>query len=175
MNSDEGTRLWVEFRRGGEAAIFERLYRAYRLPVMRYCRARIRDEEAAEEIADRVFAYLAAAKPACTGTFESMAIYFARLRCADYRGPPRLLPFPDVAAQAPPSTTTPESAETEERLERALQSLDDDGREVVVLHMLCGFDFSAIARITGVTRWTAARRYRRAMKRLRQDLKDFEF
>jgi DNA-directed RNA polymerase specialized sigma24 family protein len=64
-------------------------YRAYRLPAMRYARARIGDEESAEDVADQVFTYLAVARPACRGNFESLVIYYTRLRCANYRPQPR--------------------------------------------------------------------------------------
>ena len=59
MDKTPATRLWEQFRGDGDPAVFERLYRAFRIPVMRYCRARIHDEEAAEDVCARVFTYLA--------------------------------------------------------------------------------------------------------------------
>lgn len=62
--------------------------------------------------------------------------------------------------------STPESID----LLRALDDLPDEQREVVVLHVVDGFSFREVGRMTGVSLFTAAGRYRLAMARLRRQL-----
>jgi RNA polymerase sigma-70 factor (ECF subfamily) len=53
---------------------------------------------------------------------------------------------------------------------RALDALPAEQREVIVLHLVEGFSFREIGRLTGVSLFTAAARYRLATRRLRKTL-----
>jgi RNA polymerase sigma-70 factor (ECF subfamily) len=53
---------------------------------------------------------------------------------------------------------------------RALAELPEAQREVVVLHAVEGFSFREVGRLTGVSLFTAAARYRLAVGRLRKSL-----
>jgi RNA polymerase sigma-70 factor (ECF subfamily) len=53
---------------------------------------------------------------------------------------------------------------------RALDDLPPEQREVVVLHLVEGFSFREVGRLTGVSLFTAAGRYRLAIGRLRRTL-----
>lgn len=55
-------------------------------------------------------------------------------------------------------------------IERALDELPPLQREVIVLHLIEGFSFLEVGRLTGVSLFTAAGRYRLAIARLRQAL-----
>jgi RNA polymerase sigma-70 factor (ECF subfamily) len=59
-----------------------------------------------------------------------------------------------------------------ERLERALRSLPPEQREVVALHVDGEMTFAEIAAALGLSPNTAASRYRYAIERLRQALKE---
>jgi RNA polymerase sigma-70 factor (ECF subfamily) len=63
-----------------------------------------------------------------------------------------------------------ESTADARRLAALVAALPDAQREVVVLHVWGGFTFREIARITGVSLFTAASRYRLGTKRLRDAL-----
>jgi RNA polymerase sigma factor (sigma-70 family) len=52
-------------------------------------------------------------------------------------------------------------------LSRALDELPPLQREVIVLHLVEGFSFVEVGRLTGVSLFTAAGRYRLAIARLR--------
>ena len=54
---------------------------------------------------------------------------------------------------------------------RALARLPEVQREAVVLHLVEGFSFREVGHLTGVSLFTAAARYRLAVKRLRQTLR----
>jgi len=51
---------------------------------------------------------------------------------------------------------------------RALDELPEEQREVVVLHIVEGFSFREVGRLTGVSLFTAAGRYRLAIGRMRK-------
>lgn len=55
---------------------------------------------------------------------------------------------------------------------RALDGLPALQREVIVLHLVEGFSFLEIGRMTGVSIFTAAGRYRLAISRLRRARED---
>ena len=55
-------------------------------------------------------------------------------------------------------------------LARALDDLPTAQREVIVLHLIEGFSFREVGRLTGVSLFTAAARYRLAIRRLRKTL-----
>jgi RNA polymerase sigma-70 factor (ECF subfamily) len=56
----------------------------------------------------------------------------------------------------------------EENLRRALQSLPDDQRQVVILHIWGELTFSQVAEILSISANTAASRYRYALTKLRE-------
>ena len=55
-------------------------------------------------------------------------------------------------------------------LSRALDGLPPLQREVIILHLVEGFSFLEVGRLTGVSLFTAAARYRLAISRLRKTL-----
>lgn len=111
MDPVEATQRWERFRGGGDGSAFDELYRAYRVRVVRYCRARLRDEEAAVDIADQLFAYLYLKRPACTGNLESLLFHYARLRCINFRPRPPTIPLADCPAPEPTITDSDERAD----------------------------------------------------------------
>jgi RNA polymerase sigma factor (sigma-70 family) len=74
-----------------------------------------------------------------------------------------------VAATAPASHA--ESAASID-LTRALDALPPAQREVIVLHLVEGFSFREVGKLTGVSLFTAAARYRLAINKLRKTLGD---
>jgi RNA polymerase sigma-70 factor (ECF subfamily) len=60
--------------------------------------------------------------------------------------------------------------ETSMDIARALDQLPPEQREVVMLHVTSGFSFREIGRMTGVSLFTAAGRYRLAISKLRTAL-----
>ena len=58
--------------------------------------------------------------------------------------------------------------ETSIDVTRALDELPAEQREVIVLHVVEGFSFREVGRLTGVSLFTAAGRYRLAVRRMRK-------
>jgi len=76
-----------------------------------------------------------------------------------------------VAEQIGVQTSEPVAAIEESiDLTRALERLAAPQREVIGLHLVEGFSFREIGRVTGVSLFTAAARYRLGIARLRKEL-----
>ena len=72
------------------------------------------------------------------------------------------------------ASTDSSSTEWSETLIKALVSLPDDQREVVVLRIDSGFTFREIAAITETPQGTVATRYRRGIEKLREIIGELE-
>jgi RNA polymerase sigma-70 factor (ECF subfamily) len=68
------------------------------------------------------------------------------------------------------SHAAPRSSSDSIDIARALETLPAAQREVIVLHLIEGFSFREVGRLTGVSLFTAAARYRLATRRLRKTL-----
>jgi len=73
-----------------------------------------------------------------------------------------------VEQAAPDDIPSRPAVESRIDITRALDELPEEQREVVVLHALEGFSFREIGRLTGVSLFTAAGRYRLAVGRLQR-------
>ena len=167
MDSKEATDIWRQFAETGDTSAFNRLYRAYRVRVMRYCRARLRDEEAADDVTDRTFTYLFMAKPLCTTTFEAMAIFYARLRCLNYRSPPAIRPATPPPSAESSSESQMERLEQSEAVGRALTQLTEEEREIVFLRFFHDMTLDEIAGVLQTTRSKIKTRCRKALRELK--------
>ncbi len=176
MNHGEAATLWVEFSRTGDSECFERLYRAYREDVLRYTRSRLGDEDAADDVTNRTFTYLAVARPVIHVNFESMLIYYAGLRCRSYqvsqvpKAPSGFAPYV-VNGRTGPDRAAEDRDQTAETIS-ALQRLTQDDQDLIVLHLLAGLSLRQIAELLAIPTRTLNRRYHKALSRLRRFLRD---
>ncbi|MCA9062761.1 MAG: sigma-70 family RNA polymerase sigma factor, partial [Planctomycetaceae bacterium] len=70
-----------------------------------------------------------------------------------------------------PSENEQHGAEDMEQLGAAIDRLDDDTREVIVLKSFCGFTFDQISLILESPDGTVRSRYRRGLKKLEESLR----
>jgi len=174
MNDSDSTRLWEQFHRTGDPAIFEQLYRAYREQVMKYYRAVLGDEETAQALMHTLFAKLFLRRPPVRTTFRNLLFAWAsklRLRPKSERGE-RSAPLPAVD---PPAVDPPtiEQGEITDAIGGAISRLPPEERKVFILHAMLGFSFTEIANILGISRWTVKRLYDKARRRLQGGLGEF--
>jgi RNA polymerase sigma factor (sigma-70 family) len=89
-----------------------------------------------------------------------------------YRRPRRqkVEPGTDLAARGPDQFDLVIGAEALERYERALESLKDDERQIIVMHVELGFDNSEIAAELGKSTDAARMALTRALKRLAAEM-----
>lgn len=164
---------WV----AGEAGAFEQLYARHRLKLYRYLLRRLHEDALADElfqdIWQRVIAARAGWKP--DAGFTAWLYTIAHHRLGDHWRAQAHRPAPPLDADARlhclADDDTPERvlSEFEHRrhLQRALDALPDEQREVLLLRLEQELTLEEIGAVTGVGRETVKSRLRYAMDKLR--------
>lgn len=171
--------LLRRFQSGEEAAL-RQFYRRHEAGLFVSLHAVLKSEEAAAEVLHQVFIdlcqsldqYLAAERVA--PYLYRAAINEARkaLRSGERRRAAaerawRLRARPDEVGD--PAETVAER-ETAAALTAALNELDQESRQIVLLHLYEGFSFAEIQELTGLAERTMYRRYREALEFLKKKL-----
>lgn len=129
------------------------------------------DRELSEDVLHAVFLYffenLARYEP--RGRMTAYLFRLARSKLSDERRAARRLsepaPAPRKGLPTPPQEAA--AAELERRSKAALEGLSPNLREVVVLRVYEGLDYSTISRIAGISEATARSRMRYALEALK--------
>jgi RNA polymerase sigma-70 factor (ECF subfamily) len=165
----------------GDVAAFQQLYARHRGPLFRHMARRLRDTSLAEELFQDVWQKVIAARARWRpeAKFATWLYQVAHNRIADHwRAKQHRPDAPDDAdelAAHVPDPDTPERTlsafEERRRLQRALEELPDEQREVVLLRLEQELSLEEIGEITGVGRETVKSRLRYAMDKLRARLR----
>jgi len=161
--------------------MIESLFDRYARELMGYARALLRDEHGAEDALQETFVRLAA-RPERLQEVENKRAYLYkmirneafRLAQKDRRHLERLETYRDVCLIKPTNDARSRAEEVEE-LDRALQALPEEQREVVFLKCVEGFTFAEMAELLEIPQNTASSRYRYGLQKLRDKMeKDTE-
>ena len=165
---------------GGDGAAFEALYARHRGPLFRFLAHQLRDHALAEELYQDVWqrVIVARARYRPEARFSTWLYQIAHNRIADHWRALQHRPAAPADAQertereADPQDPERQLSAFEERrrLQRALQELPEDQREVVLLRLEQELTLEQIGAITGVGRETVKSRLRYALDKLRQRL-----
>jgi RNA polymerase sigma factor (sigma-70 family) len=164
----------------GEAEAFEPLYARHRGPLFRFILRQVRVQATAEELFQDVWQKVVTARDRYRpeAQFSTWLYQIATNRLTDHWRAATHRPMAsedDMARlerEADPETPehTLSVFEERRRLQRALESLPPDQREVVVLRLEQELSLEAIGEITGAGRETVKSRLRYAMDKLRARL-----
>ena len=164
----------------GDGAAFEVLYARHRGPLFRYLQRQLRDQGTAEELYQDVWQKVIVARGRYRpdARFSTWLFQIAHNRLGDHWRAAKHRPPPPVdameRAEREPDPDSPERSlsafEERRRLQRALEELPEDQREVVLLRLERELSLEEIGEITGVGRETVKSRLRYAMTRLREVL-----
>ena len=165
----------------GDVDAFQQLYSRHRTPLFRHMVRRLRDTPLAEELFQDVWQRVIAARERWRpdAKFATWLYQVAHNRIADHWRAKQYRPDApgdaDELAARVPDPDTPErtlsSFEERRRLQRALEELPDEQREVVLLRLEQELSLEEIGEITGVGRETVKSRLRYAMDKLRARLR----
>lgn len=164
--------LLVAVHRGNDAAARE-LWRRHGLRLTAYARALVRDAGDAEDVVQSALCRILRAERRQLARLEDGGAWLMRqvrrealnhLRTAR-RARARIAARAEPTPGAAPPPSTPDDS-----LHRAVDGLCRSLREVVVLKHVAGMTFDQIGLALGLSRDTAAGRYRRAMAALRETL-----
>ena len=157
----------------GSADAFAELYDRHAASLHRHAVALTRDVADAEDLVHAVFVKLATTGAELLGVRAPASYLHRMLHTTWIDGGRRRTTGDQVVARAGREqaawagirTSGPEDAVD---VSRALQILPAAEREAIVLHLTEGFSFREIGRMTGVSLFTAAGRYRQGIGRLRK-------
>ena len=163
--------LLGELASGRREALGE-LYDTHAASLFRHAIALTRRSDEAEDLVQAVFVKLATTGAELLGVRTPLHYLHRMLKTTWLDGQRRAIVGARAVEQATEGFTEARSANHEDTIDisRALDELPPLQREVVVLHLVDGFSFVEVGRLTGVSLFTAAGRYRLAVARLRNAL-----
>jgi len=173
----------VERAQAGDAAAFTQLVRRYQVPVVHFCQRMLLSAQDAEDVAQetfvRLYRYLDRLEPGAK--FSTVLFGIARnltlnhLRDTKRRGRGVTDPLESHAGLADRSMRPDQSARLGEiaaMVERGLEALTAEHREVLVLREINGLDYEAIARVLDCRMGTVKSRIARAREQLQARIRD---
>jgi RNA polymerase sigma-70 factor (ECF subfamily) len=153
--------------KGGDGRAFEQLFRRYQDAIYGYVRRRVNDPGRAEEITQDVFLALVQHRNGyeVTASFRTYLYRIALNRVSsEYRKKKESDPLPAEAEGAG------EDPAVVRQVREALERLESDQREIVLLREYQGLSYEEIARVLGVPVGTVRSRLFRAKLALREIL-----
>ena len=179
----------IEATARGDRAAYTRLVQAWRLPLHRYLRSMLHGSPAADDALQETLLGVYRAAPMFRGDGSARAWLYGIARRQAHRQTRRRVGEPaapesldTLGAAAGWGEITPEAmasaAEDRARLHRALESLDDDDREIVTLKDLEQLTNPEVAALLEITLPAVKSRLHRArlrlMARLREEVADVQ-
>lgn len=175
----------ISSAKSGDAAAFTEMVRRYERPLVHFCYRMTGSVEEAEDLAQetfiRVHRYLNRLAP--RAKFSTVIFGFARNLTLNYlrdskrrgRGKEAYTDYDtDPVDRIPDSRDRPDRKaglrEIEESVERGIEKLSVEHREVLVLREIHGLEYEAIAEITKCRMGTVKSRLARAREQLRQQI-----
>jgi RNA polymerase sigma-70 factor (ECF subfamily) len=181
MRTEAGEELEAAVRaaRAGDRHAMELVLARMRPLVLRYCRARLGPSPTAEDIAQEICLAVVAALPGYQdrgGSFLPFVYGIAAHKLADSRraaGREKSHPvgeLPEPAAPAGGSEGPLLAAESTRRVERLLNLLPPQQREILILRVILGFSAAETGQAIGLAPTAARVAQHRALARLRTQL-----
>jgi RNA polymerase sigma-70 factor (ECF subfamily) len=156
----------------GSAEALAELYDRHAPSLFRHALVLARQRLDAEDLVQAVFVKLAGMGAELLGVREPAGYLHRMLHTAWVDVQRRRVTSERVVCEAADSGmwVSPRDAGHQDAIDlaRALDTLPEAQREAVVLHLVDGFSFREIGRMTGVSLFTAAGRYRTGLSRLRE-------
>ena len=175
MGQPTGDPLLKGLAQGREDALAA-LYDRFAISMFRFARTILNSKEEAEDAIQDVFVGLVRARKDLAKVENLRAYLFAALRhAAGQRARRRkidqMISLEQITDPADPKTLN-SSSERSLELEQALRKLPADQREIVALKIDGELTFAEVAQVLQISPNTAASRYRYALVKLRESLKE---
>ena len=139
--------------------------------LLRYCYMKTKDPYLAEDIVQETFLKFWQSR-SYKDTGKEMAYLYtiARNLCIDGFRKPKAENIDGYASSAAYAMSEQEKAVTQLALEKALNKLPDDLREIVTLRYVSGISAADIGRIVGMSRFSVYRRLKESLRILKKYL-----
>lgn len=166
MNNSQLQQCFAQIRNGDQEA-FSALYHDMKEPVFTVICRITADRDAAEDVMQELFVKLYCAPPSDVQNLRAWIFKAARNLAIDYMRKPKIHELPEeIQAESVPFE---DSVGLRLDIERALQQLKEEERELVTLHLNADLKFREIAEITNVPLGTVLWRYQKAILRLKNN------
>lgn len=171
----------MQLSKAGDAEAFGRLYELYFVPVFRYIYFRVKDKETANDLVQTVFLKVFRSLSNFREQNKSSLSYFftvARNTVIDHWRAKKevLLDDSENVFEVSDKTDNPlkfiEKGETSQAIHRAIGQLADNQREIIILKFINEMPNKEIAELLGKTEDAVRQLQCRAIKTLRQILKN---
>ncbi len=182
MKSSEELKDLVQRAQTGDSAAFSALYEHYLTPIFRFIFFRVRTKEDAEDITQHVFLKAWKALPEFGREGKSFSAWLyriARNTTIDYwrkKKPLSLDPFASTLQNKQDNALDPmaiaSQKEESEHIRNALHILNEDQQTILTLKFIEDLSNEEISQITGKTEGAIRQIQSRALKALRQHLKE---
>lgn len=182
MKSPEELQALVKLAKDGNSTAFSTLYEHYVTPIFRFVYFRVRSRQDAEDLTQHIFLKAWSALPEFKHQGKSFSAWLyriARNTTIDYwRKKKETSLDPGAAAflnqqdESPLPDTAAENKENAELLRKTLQVLNEDQQTVLTLKFIEDLSNKEIAQITGKTEGAIRQIQSRALRVLRQHLKE---
>jgi RNA polymerase sigma-70 factor (ECF subfamily) len=158
----------------GSEQAFAELYDRFGARLYHAALAMLHRREDAEDAVQEVFLAMVRSRKRLADVRDLTAYLFAALRRAAARRAARRSreAMRSCHAGTEPAAPSPSDGPDPERLRRALHALPPEQRDVIALKIDAGLSFAQVAEVMGVSINTAASRYRYALEKLRDRLKE---
>lgn len=181
-NSKNDPKTLMQLAKNGDSEAFGSLYKLYFIPVFRYIYLRVKSREETEDLAQNVFLKVFQNISNFQEQGKSpLAYFFAIARNAvinHWRKKKNvsidLQTISEIADPAGHPHQLTEQNETAKTMRRVIQKLSDDQQEAIILKFINELPNSEIAKLLGKTEEAVRQLQCRALKALRQYLKDFK-
>ncbi len=177
MPNQRAIHLWQTFCSDGEPSsteAFDKIYKAYHRDVFHYCRALLRDEDRATDVAHEVFLDLLSKerKPEIRSSVKGYLLRAAYNICKTELSRPRLTRVQEQPAEDPPDADM-QRHERFAALDECLSRLSAKDQSLVALHHGDGLTYHEIRDVLGLRSAlsTLGRRISKALRSLRVCLK----
>src|SRR3989344_1375331 len=182
MKSPEELKQLVQQAKDGDSTAFSALYEQYITPIFRFVFFRVRTKEDAEDLTQHVFLKAWSALPEFGHEGKSFAAWLyriARNTTIDYwrkKKPLSLDPsssaFQNKQDKGLSPLETANQKEEAEHIRKALHILNEDQQTILTLKFIEDLSNKEIAHVTGKTEGAIRQIQSRALKALRQHLKE---
>lgn len=170
-NDHQRDRLLLSSLAAGKSEALGELYDRHAVSLLRHAMVLVGRRPDAEDLVQTVFVKVATTGAELLG-IRTPASYLHRILHTTWIDGERrrAMAARSVEGFDDAATSSPDSAADSIDLARALEALPVLEREAIVLHLVDGFSFREVGKLTGVSIFTAAGRYRVGIGRMRRAL-----
>ncbi|MDD2758524.1 MAG: sigma-70 family RNA polymerase sigma factor [Patescibacteria group bacterium] len=182
-DNQDGPLILLNLAKNGDQTAFGRLYELYFTPVYRYVYLRVREKDTAHDLAQTVFLKVFEARERLEDRGKSPLTYFftvARNTVIDFWRKKKdwLMDeendsFAAIPDHAPGQEAIAEQKEISAKIKKALKNLSEEQQEIVILKFFNGLSAREISAIVGKSEEAVRQAQCRALKILKEYLREY--